>query len=155
MYNHNYYLSTDCSLNSTLDAPLSPTEHNFSSPYYPRGFPMNTTCGWYITAPENHTVKLQLTSRLSSSSSSRDSVEVYDVGESEHSVISLRLSNPSPDTDTFYSKFRSLYVLFKSDDNPQTSLTEKGIFVSYTAIGTGKLKLPLHMRAISPGSASV
>ena len=69
-------------------------------------------------------------------------MEVYDVEGSEHSVINLRLSNPSLDTDTFYSKFRTLYVLFKSDDKLQTSLTEKGIFVSYTAIGTGKLKLP-------------
>ena len=132
-------LISDCSLNTTLDAPQSPSENNFSSPYYPLGFPMNMTCGWFITAPENQTIKLQLTSRLSSSNESSDRVEVYDVDGSELSVNSLRLSNPHSNTDTtIYSKFRSLYILFKSDSHPQESLSESGILVLYTAFETGE-----------------
>lgn len=99
---------------------------------------MNMTCGWFITAPENQTVKLQLTSRLSSSYWSSDRVEVYDVDGSELSVNSLRLSNPHANTDTIYSKFRSLYILFKSDSHPQESLSESGITVLYTAFETGE-----------------
>ena len=121
---------SDCSTNSTLDALESPTERNFSSPYYPDGFPMNITCGWYITAPENYTIKVEITSKLSSSRSSKDSVEVYNVDGSELSAISLDY------TDTVYSKFRNVYVLFKSDDQPHSS--EKGIFFSYTAMKIGK-----------------
>ena len=96
------------------------------------------TCGWFITAPENQTVKLQLTSRLSSSYKSSDRVEVYDVDGSELSANSLRLSNPHANTDTIYSKFRSLYILFKSDGHPQQSLSESGIIVLYTAFETGE-----------------
>ena len=99
---------------------------------------MNMTCGWFITAPENQTVKLQLTSRLSSSYKSSDRVEVYDVDGSELSANSLRLSNPHAKTDTIYSKFRSLYILFKSDGHPQQSLSESGIIVLYTAFETGE-----------------
>ena len=132
-------LISDCSLNTTLDAPQSPSENNFSSPYYPLGFPMNMTCGWFITAPENQTIKLQLTSRLSSSNESSDRVEVYDVDGSELSVNSLRLSNPHSNTDaTIYSKFRSLYILFKSDSHPQESRSDRGITVLYTAFETGE-----------------
>lgn len=122
----------------TLEAPQSPSENNFSSPYYPLGFPMNITCGWFLKAPENQTIKLQLTSRLSRSYKSLDRVEVYDVDGSELSVNSLRLSNPSSNTDTIYSKFRSLYILFKSDRHPQESLSESGIIVLYTAFETGE-----------------
>lgn len=122
---------------------MSPAKSNFSSPDYPNGFPVNLTCGWFITAPENHFVKLTLTSRLSFSSSSKDSVEVYDVDGSELTDISLNL-NYNKATDTVYSKFRSLYVVFKSDDKPRTALwAEEGIFVSYTAIEIGKIDFPL------------
>ena len=100
---------------------------------------MNMTCGWFITAPENQTIKLQLTSRLSSSNESSDRVEVYDVDGSELSVNSLRLSNPHSNTDTtIYSKFRSLYILFKSDSHPQESRSDRGITVLYTAFETGE-----------------
>ena len=136
--NHCTSLISDCSLNTTLDAPQSPSENNFSSPHYPLGFPMNMTCGWFIMAPENQTIKLQLTSRLSSSYKSSDRVEVYDVDGSELSANSLRLSNPHANTDTIYSKFRSLYILFKSDGHPQESLSESGIIVLYTAFETGE-----------------
>lgn len=136
------HVFSDCSINSTLHALESPTERNFSSPYYPVGFPMNTTCGWYITAPENHTIKVQITSRLSSSASSKDSVEAYNVEGSELSAISLDFDN-SKNTDTLYSKFRKLYVLFKSDDQPQTNPLEEGIFVSYTAMKIGKGQITL------------
>ena len=91
---------------------------------------MNITCGWYITAPENHTIKVKITSKLSSSRSSKDSVEVYDVEGSELSAISFDYK------DTVFSKFHKVYVLFKSDDQPQSS--EKGISVSYTAMKIGK-----------------
>ena len=63
-------------------------------------------------------------------------MEVYDVEESQHSIVGLRLHDRSP--KTIYSKFRSLYVLFKSDDKPQ-AISEKGIFVYYTAISPGRV----------------
>ena len=127
-YVHNF---SDCSTNTTLDAPESPTEGSFSSPYYPDGFPMNITCGWYITAPENHTIKVEITSGLSSLSSS--SVEVYDVDGSELSAINRHFKYFE---NTVYSKFRKVYVLFKSGD--QRRPMERGISVSYTAIKIGK-----------------
>lgn len=121
----------ECSLNSTLDAPLSPVEHNFSSPYYPNGYPTNTTCGWYITAPENHTVVLHLTYRLNNNAKN-DKVEVYDVDGSERSLINFFRRSYSTRTVTIYSKFNSLYVLFQSYD--QMLWRAMGLFVSYTAI---------------------
>ena len=56
----------------------------------------------------------------------------------EHSV-NRRLSNPS--TVTIFSKFRSLYVMFKSDGIPQESVSEQGITVTYTAIKLGEIEL--------------
>ena len=53
---------------------------------------------------------------------------------SELSTISLDFYRYK-DTDSVYSKFRKVYVLFKSDDQPSL---ETGIFVSYTAIKIGK-----------------
>lgn len=61
---------------------------------------------------------------------------------SELSAISLDFDN-SKNTDTLYSKFRKLYVLFKSDDQPQTNPLEEGIFVSYTAMKIGKGQITL------------
>ena len=129
------YFFSECSLNSTFDAPLSPVEHNFSSPYYPNGYPTNTTCGWYITAPENHTIVLHLTYRLNNKAKN-DKVEVYDVDGSERSLVNFFRGSYSTGTVTIYSKFNSLYVLFKSYD--QILWRAKGLFVSYTAITPGK-----------------
>ena len=129
-YAHHF---SDCSSNSTLHALESPTERTFSSPYYPYGYPINITCGWYITAPVNHTIKVEIASGLSSSSSSKDSVEVYNVEGSELSAINRDFKYFQ---NTVYSKFREVYVLFKSDD--QRRSIERGIFVSYTAIKIGK-----------------
>ena len=126
-----------CSLNSTLAAPQSPTESNFSSPYYPYGYPMNITCGWFITAPENHIVELKLTPTPQELLFvTKDSVEIYDVEGSERSPISLRDSFDAIH-DIVYSKSKSLYVLFKSDNKPEW-LSIEGISVSYTAIKTGR-----------------
>jgi len=121
----------ECSFNETVDAPLSPMQHNFSSPYYPNGYPGNTTCGWYITAPENHTVALHLTYRLNNNAKN-DKVEVYDIDGSERSLINFFRRSYSTKTVTIYSKFNRLYVLFKSED--QTLWRAKGLFVSYTAV---------------------
>ncbi|PFX19454.1 cubilin-like isoform X2 [Stylophora pistillata] len=113
-----------CSTNSTLDAPLSPMERNFTSPYYPDGYPLNTTCGWYITAPQGHVVKLLITQQLDV----RDSVEVFDVDGSQLIPIDLPKNE-------LYSKFQSVFVVFKSDQSPRTFLNEeKGILVRYSAV---------------------
>ena len=107
-------------------------EHNFSSPSLPFGYRLNTTCGWYITAPENHTVVLRLTYKLY-----LDSVEIYDV---EGSVISLiarftaRLPLRSEST-TIYSKFRRLYIVFES--KVKTTDVEEEFYASYSAISLG------------------
>lgn len=133
--NVSLFLFSECSFNSTFDAPLSPVEHNFSSPYYPNGYPTNTTCGWYITAPENHTVALHLTYRLNNNAKN-DKVEVYDVDGLERSLINLFRRSYRTRTVTIYSKFNSLYVLLKSYN--QILWRAKGLFVSYTAITPGK-----------------
>lgn len=134
--NVSLFLFSECSFNKTLDAPLSPMQHNFSSPYYPNGYPGNTTCGWYITAPENHTVALHLIYRLNNNAKD-DKVEVYDIDGSERSLINFFRRSYSTKTVTIYSKFNSLYVFFKSED--QTIWRAKGLFVSYTAVTQGKL----------------
>lgn len=121
-----------CSVNTTLYAPPWPTERNFSSPYYPRGYPTNTTCGWYITAPENHVLMLQLAWQLHSPySTGKDSLEVYDVDGFELTPIALPERNGK-----IYSKFRFVYVVFKSDDETN-EYWEKGISVKYSGINTG------------------
>lgn len=134
--NVSLFLFSECSFNRTLDAPLSPMGHTFSSPYYPSGYPGNTTCGWYITAPKNHTVALHLTYRLNNNAKN-DKVEVYDVDGSERSLVNFFRRSYSTKTVTIYSKFNSLYVLFKSED--QRLWRAKGLFVSYTAVTQGKL----------------
>lgn len=116
-------------------------EHNFSSPYYPNGYPTKTTCGWYITAPENHTVALHLTYSLNTNSIS-DKVEVYDVDGSKRSLINVFGWSQSTETVNVYSKFYSLYVLFESDDHKDWRA--KGLFVSYTAVTPGKTEQLLH-----------
>ena len=121
---------SDCSVNSTLDAPLSPVKHNFSSPYWPWGYPVNKTCGWHITAPANRTVVLHLTHKLNRYSK-KDTVEVYDADGSQLTLISL-----SGNSATVYSKYHGLYVLFKSDDTKNSA--EQGFYASYTAITPGR-----------------
>ena len=120
-------------MNSTLVAPKSPTEHNFSSPFYPVGIPRNTTCGWYIKAPENHVVMLQLTLVISHVlDPDKDSTEVFDVEGSE--LIPIQI--PEDNGEKIYSKFRMVYVVFKSDN--ETTIYKNGIFAKYSAIKTGK-----------------
>ncbi len=128
---------SECSTNSTLVAPKSPTEHYFSSPYYPYGYRRNTTCGWYITAPENHVVILQLTLQLSElHETDNDKVEVFDVDGSELTPIAIPESNGGK----IYSKFRSVYVVFKSDDVAELN-NRNGISVKYSAVKTGKTRM--------------
>lgn len=93
---------------------------------------MNKTCEWYITAPVNRTVVLHLKYRMTSS---KDTVEVYDVAGTELSLVSVFGRSWSEKTATVYSKYHRLYVLFKSDD--EKDWAEKGFFVSYTAITPG------------------
>lgn len=119
----------ECSLNTTLNASLSPVEHNFSSPYWPLGYHLSTTCGWYITAPENHSVVLHLKYKLS-----MDSLEIYDVEGSATSLVA-RFTARVPGRlyrATIYSKFRRLYILFKS--NVKTVDTDERFYASYSAI---------------------
>lgn len=112
-------------------APQSPSEYNFSSPYYPYGYRRNKTCGWYITAPENHVVKLHFLPQLNSWNTLKHSVQIYDVEDSNLTAISLQ-------SWKIYSKFRFVYVVFKSDDKADGGV-EQGIFVNYSAIKTGKV----------------
>ena len=52
----------DCSENTTLDTPMSPTVQNFSSPYFPTHTFRNKTCVWYIVAPKGHFVQVHVKS---------------------------------------------------------------------------------------------
>ena len=128
-------------MNKTLDALQSPEEKNFSSPYYPHGFPMNMTCGWYITAPENHIVSLYLRSGDWSNSQDMNNVEVYDVDGSKLIPIAFRRgrhdSSPYVALGEVFSKFRSVFVVFKSDGKP-SDFEDRGITGQYSAVKPGK-----------------
>ena len=76
---------------------------------------------------------LQLTIELSGNSKDSDSLEVFDVDGSKFTPISI----PGTYGGKIYSKFRSVYVEFKSDD-VVVGNSDKGIFVKYSAIKTGK-----------------
>ena len=78
---------------------------------------------------------LHLTYRLNNNAKN-DKVEVYDVDGSERSLINFFRRSFSTRTVTIYSKFNSLYVLFKSYD--QILWRAKGLFVSYKVITPGK-----------------
>ena len=122
---------SECSINNTLVVPQSSTEYNFSSPYYPYGYHRNKTCGWYITAPENHVVKLYFLPKLNDWNTLKQSVQIYDVEDSDLTAISLEYW-------IIYSKFRFVYVvLFKSDAKVDGDV-QRGVFVIYSAIKTGK-----------------
>jgi len=126
-----------CSLNTTLDAPASPKKDSFSSPYYPDGYPMNTTCGWYIKAPENHIVRLHVTKQLNNVDPSKISLEAYDVDGAEYTaIVSARRLRPIAPVEV-YSKSRFVYVLFKTD-NEVDGYLERGISVEYAAVRTAR-----------------
>ena len=75
---------------------------------------------------------LQLVWQLHSSYyEDKDSLEVYDVNGYELTPIALPEHNGK-----IYSKFRFVYVVFKSDDETD-EYWEKGISVKYSAINTG------------------
>ena len=123
------FFFSDCFLNSTLEAPQSPITSNISLPYWPPGYrDMNITCGWYIKAPVNHLVELEFA--LTLNQRSKNSVQVYDVKGSELIPIALTGYN------WIVSKFRSVYILFKRED--ETSVIHEGIFVEYKAIESGR-----------------
>ena len=115
---------TDCSENTTLDAPVSPTVQNFSSPYFPIHTFRNKTCGWYIVAPDGHFVQIHVKSEKS-----KWVVKVFDVDDSDFTAIRIGW-NFYTDTGTVFSKFQKVYISWKSDPN----VAADGIFVSYTAI---------------------
>ena len=118
---------TDCSDNTTLDAPLSPTEQNFSSPYYPILTFRNKTCGWYIVAPNGHFIQIKVTTEKSKW---REREKVFDVDGSDFAEIFLDWESFDVETKTVFSKFEQVYISWKSDPN----VAADGIFVSYTAI---------------------
>ena len=92
------------------------------------------TCGWHITAPEDHVVVLRLTIKLPSYSTDKDSLEVFDVDGSEFTPI----ANPESHGGKMFSKFRFVYVEFKSDNVARWRSHDEGILVKKTAIKTGK-----------------
>ena len=114
----------DCSKNTTLDAPVSPTVQNFSSPYFPTHTFRNKTCGWNIVAPEGHSVQVHVKSEKS-----KWGVKVFDVDGSDFTAIRIHW-NFFTDTGTVFSKFQKVYISWISDP----TIAADGIFVSYTAI---------------------
>ena len=98
---------------------------------------MNTTCGWYIKAPENHIVRLHVTKQLNNVDPSKISLEAYDVDGAEYTaIVSARRLRPIAPVEV-YSKSRFVYVLFKTD-NEVDGYLERGISVEYAAVRTGK-----------------
>ena len=129
--NEMVYLS-DCSINRTLDAPKSPVKKQFISPYWPSGYRLNTTCGWYIVAPENHIVDLFI--HLTWKELSENSVQIYDVEGSKLSPVPLAQFN------FILSKFRIVYILLKIVNFNKTDyIGARRIHVSYSAIKSGTI----------------
>ena len=124
------HLFSDCSQNITLVAPTLPARGNFT-------ILTNRTCGWYITAPENNIVFLDLVSVISSPPSLGDSVEFYDVNGSSLTRIPFHFPNRGLDRylyELLYSKFQSVYVAFKSGGNTDDELT-----IEYSSLQPGKI----------------
>ena len=120
-----FLIDWECISNKTLDAPVSPTESTFRLPYPPFGFPLKS-CGWFITAPENHIVKVQFSK--SSLLLEYSSVIVYDVDGSD-----LHFADRSS-YSTVFSKYRHLYIVFEYDN---LDVIKEKIVVGYTAFKAG------------------
>ena len=123
-------LFSDCSQNITLVAPTLPARGNFT-------ILTNRTCGWYITGPENNVVFLDLESAIYSSPSLGDSIEFYDVNGSSLSRIPFHIPDRGLDRYQYrllYSKFRYVYVAFKSGGNTDDELT-----IEYSSLQPGKI----------------
>ena len=120
-----FLIDWECISNKTLDAPVSPTESTFYIRQPPFGFPLKS-CGWFITAPENHIVKVQFSKSLLLLEYS--SVYVYDVDGSD-----LHLAD-RPSYSTVFSKYRHQYIVFKYDN---LDVIKKKIIVRYTAFKPG------------------
>ena len=120
-----FLIDWECISNKTLDAPVSPTESTFYLPYPPFGFPLKS-CGWFITAPENHIVKVQFSKSLLLLEYS--SVIIYDVDGSD-----LHLAD-RPSYSTVFSKYRHMYIVFEYDN---LDVIKEQIVVGYTAFKPG------------------
>ena len=121
-----FLIDWECITNKTLDAPVSPTSTMFYLPYPPFGFPLKS-CGWFITAPENHIVKMQFSKSLLLLRYS--SVFIYDVDGLDLNPV----DGPSYST-AFSSKSRYVYIVFKYD---KLDVIEEKIAVGYTAFKPG------------------
>ena len=139
-----YVVFSVCLLNMTLDAPQWPAEEKMiTTPYWPYGYRLNTTCGWFIRAPENHIIVLNYCFyvRLDDSNKaaygrSKDSLRIYNVEGSEQTPI-IRRSRRLWDV----SVSRLVYILFESDNrlNHQSGPVY-GVCLNYTATTAGKAR---------------
>lgn len=129
-----YVIFSECSLNTTLDAPVA-QDHilirkSLTTPYWPYGYRINTTCGWYIRAPENHIIVLEYgyyfcTDRISS----EDSLRIYNVEGSE--LLPIRRFRRKWDI----SVSPLVYILFESDGQLD-KIRDQGLCLQYMATKT-------------------
>ena len=121
-------LFSACSPNITLVAPTLPARGNFT-------IQTKRTCGWYITAPENNVVFLDLESVISSPPSSEDSIEFYDVNGSSLTRIPFHVRGRDRYLGKLlYSNFQSVYVAFKSG-----GYTDDELIIEYSSLHPGKI----------------
>lgn len=126
-----YVSFSECSLNRTLDAPVAQylfDEKRLTTPYYPQGYRINTTCGWYIRAPEYHVIVLEYGyfSFCTDDISSEDSLRIYDVQGSE--LRPIRRFRRKWDI----SVSPLVYISFKSDDQLD-KIHDEGLCLYYMA----------------------
>ena len=76
-------------------------------------------------------IMVNFLSQLNNWTTVKESVKIYDVDRTELTLIDLQ-------SWKIYSKFRFVYVVFKSDENVHGG-SDQGIFVNYSAIKTGNL----------------
>ena len=92
---------------------------------------MNTTCGWYITAPKDHVVKLRFTVPLGKFP--YDIVQLYSVDGKDLRLINLARFYPN-----IVASSRVVYMVLKN--NKKDGYIRR-IFATYTAIKPGNIIL--------------
>lgn len=131
-----YFLFSECIWNMTLNASESFTRR-FLIPNWPYEYRGLRSCGWYISAPENRIIVLELV--LSSGSNKKrsiDTLRVYSVEGSELRLLRrFRFAAFRSSFQYIPPVSRLIYILHEIEDEPR--LFTRLHYVSYTATQAG------------------
>lgn len=135
------FFFSECIWNKTLNAPEFTSRDFLNIPLWPDDYRGPRSCGWFISAPENHIFLLEVVLyRGSNKTHSIDTLRVYNVEGSE-----LRLLHRFRFA-AFRSRFQYIspvsqliYILFESEDEPR--LFTRVERVNYAAAKAGKAQI--------------